>query len=1403
MQAHDASAAGLPMPFVPPSTIQPASRGPATPTVSKGPIGSRQRQFKPQTLKPAVVMSASKRDIRPKPYVLEIPSMAPIYPSKKHSDFFPWKGNHPEDQVTEAQARNGQYDRFPLGLGKVTNEHQYARNQVWPILKQKTGIRHLSDLFLEVLAKRQNYNRITAPSTFKPPPRVTLSDAKRETWLRDLANPAVSLRRLSRTIPHGVRGRALLDQCSSKNIPPTRAIWFVRCVGANELRGLKRKGASSVAFGNEAKWMKEWTGQVIQFIEKAIAECGTMVDTVWKKRMVYAIRLSAQLYSEHLLDRTAFLHWYISLLERPNLDLLPLSLLISSVYWKDLLRVRRTGHRFAEALLGKADMILQSEDRDIYLPLLRRLSVLIAEILISHRESLIIPNTWSLYRKTLESCVDRSNSNIEACLQNIIYRNNALSLGAKTKNPDTALSPQRLVIDILDSALLPFDLGKLVKDCISVMPDHSNFIDCLCEWSVTSLRVGLYRVYLAAAILRQEAKAGVPLQEPIMTFLERFSSVPGSKTKVYLLLSELVRAGKFSLPNYMRWLIARGVLRTFTSMEKDHPCHARLLAELPFAAASHHARNLRNSLLNGAGFSTVVETQYLDSAKQLVASRLGGLLSEYPPPGATSKFTNEELEYLRGLSRSQMTDIALWIRSAVRRHVVEGAPVGPNNWRDLTVEVGITAITLQQFLLVRKVLEEFSDYGILADVLKATASSDNSGVLSSIADTISYNIEVFSVLGCVNDILQLLFNRYKKLQLRRTVEKYVLASFVDLASFPVCNEDTRKQLQHDLALYDQRHPMAYSPVSDNEFLGVMQDSTADFNEELDRLLQNGSSIDKGTLTRIFETIVSRMHLLYGGKAAYNRFSATSLMKLRQLDQNNFDNLMSDWINRLFSHYSKRPPLLTIFAMLIAGSCVDLGMVVKSALQVLNDPSIGVKHSRSSAAELSAQVLELIVGESFDDCQLTGQEIYTLKRKRQAFERNAPGLLVEIIHRSIELCAAEGSFELYNRIRGLVISKPVIHHLRGMSTSQPNLLQAHLLDPLSKNSQPALLKWLRLLIDHLLDDHDSSDLTDPDSDVQVSRLLQLANDFSIRLCQLKMRIIFDGQRGCSPSSNTNITQTFFRGIVSDFKQKAAIWSDLVSVLDENCARQIRAHAEELFLQSMSFSIPLEVNENNEYLARALLAVIEATSNTNMAVPAASGSLISAALVDKLNTLVQYVMPQEDEGSSPKTREIVSSKTLISELRSWLILFLRIIILHRSAFSSTPKIGISDHSRMIVGLCALLQNEYLQSDEPLFDHVIDVITCFVDDLSEESRLAIRRFLRYKNPPPRLGYLLGNVDYPGDWLKATRAGKLMDYPVKSWELLQEPTPVMGENDTSLSLTLFRTRKSKCAKLERGKVG
>jgi hypothetical protein len=95
-----------------------------------------------------------------------------------------------------------------------------------------------------VMAQRHQNGIIPPKYTFKPPPRVILTDAKREMWLRDLTNPAVFLRKLSRTIPHGIRGKILLEQCLNKKIPNDGAIWLAKCVGANEIRAFKRKGVN-------------------------------------------------------------------------------------------------------------------------------------------------------------------------------------------------------------------------------------------------------------------------------------------------------------------------------------------------------------------------------------------------------------------------------------------------------------------------------------------------------------------------------------------------------------------------------------------------------------------------------------------------------------------------------------------------------------------------------------------------------------------------------------------------------------------------------------------------------------------------------------------------------------------------------------------------------------------------------------------------------------------------------------------------------------------------------------------------------------------------------------------------------------------------------------------------------
>lgn len=157
---------------------------------------------------------------------------------------------------------------------------------IFPALKHKSGLQSLSSVFANVLTQRRAHSHITSKPTFKPPPRVTLTDTKKETWLRDLANPSISLRRLSRTIPHGVRGKSLLEQCLSKNVPTERAVWLAKCVGANEIRAFKRKGVSgSFAMGGEVKWTRDWTVFVEQFVESIVTSCG---ESDWKDKIIYA-----------------------------------------------------------------------------------------------------------------------------------------------------------------------------------------------------------------------------------------------------------------------------------------------------------------------------------------------------------------------------------------------------------------------------------------------------------------------------------------------------------------------------------------------------------------------------------------------------------------------------------------------------------------------------------------------------------------------------------------------------------------------------------------------------------------------------------------------------------------------------------------------------------------------------------------------------------------------------------------------------------------------------------------------------------------------------------------------------------------------------------------------------------
>jgi mediator of RNA polymerase II transcription subunit 12, fungi type len=275
----------------------------------KMPMPLRRKRFAPATLRqPTSTNTApaalAKKDARPKPWSFEVPAAAPHYTkpgrnetpktfssissttantqSKGHADFFPWTGDHAEDHFSENVIRTGYFDKAPIAQTETSS----AKGALFPILKHKPGLHMLSQIFTGVLGQRRHSGQITSDSQFKLPPRVTVTDARREAWLKDLANPEIPLRKLSRTIPHGVRGKTFFDQCLNKSIPIERAVWLAKCCGSQDLRAFKRKGVGgSLMGGGEAKWIRDWTVCIEQFLEARISAVG---EGDWKVKVTYA-----------------------------------------------------------------------------------------------------------------------------------------------------------------------------------------------------------------------------------------------------------------------------------------------------------------------------------------------------------------------------------------------------------------------------------------------------------------------------------------------------------------------------------------------------------------------------------------------------------------------------------------------------------------------------------------------------------------------------------------------------------------------------------------------------------------------------------------------------------------------------------------------------------------------------------------------------------------------------------------------------------------------------------------------------------------------------------------------------------------------------------------------------------
>ncbi|KAI2617167.1 hypothetical protein GGR54DRAFT_649116 [Hypoxylon sp. NC1633] len=1385
------------------------------------PMPPRRARFVVPAKRPEPTTTASaplKKDARPKPFVLETPSVAPRYPNTGKpdttgkttttkdaalrasadlcvgcADFYPWNGGHAEDQFSDGIIRHGYFDKAPA---QSTQEPASAKAPLFPALKHKSGLHTLSTIFTSILNQRRHSGQITSASTFKPPPRVTLTDTKREIWLKDLANPAISLRRLSRTIPHGIRGKVLLDQCLNKNVPTDRAVWLAKCVGANEIRAFKRKGVNGTfVMGGEAKWIRDWTVFVEQFVETV---SNSFSENDWKAKVTYAIRLATHLYAEHLLDRDHYMDWLVSGLENSNQAKLPMWLLIIQIYWKDILKLRRHGRRLVSAILSHHSSIHYHPDRDILLPLATRLRSLVQNLFLSSPENFINPATWFKFRDCLAGLPGSSNgsSNDESrtrIFKSIDSRNDYLT----SSNAKSQPALRSIVVQLLDSICRsPLDTA-IPKRLWKTSENKFSIVRTILEWCTSLYRPGVEKVYIAAALLRSESASDIDITNAVLHFLDADPlEETARKQLVYHLVSELARSGHFSIPQYMQWLISRGGLFDPAQTAPDGPCVARLLVEIPIHSLNESMRNLRGTLLRRSSFSVEDEARDMAMAISCVKSILSIPLDPDDPLLHRKPMSLKKLSKRIELSsRSLMTTVSSWLSNDFIGGMTQNLQSGK----------GGVGLPKTSFETVRTLLEAAHDYTMLENVLTLTASYSNAELLACCADTVCLHLPVFAATGAAKSLFQTLYERLKSLLEEQGVgARPLLASLANLAPRLTGLDDVATQLQTDLIRIDRSSAAdASSPLSEN-MATQLQDAETELSEQIEKLASY-TSADRPTMERLFYAIIKKLQMYWGKSDEHQRLCCILLTRLRVFDIQHFNELMRSWVQHI-RKLTNRPRIDQLFPSLVSSGCLSLAILFATAPRSQLQATQFQPNPVGSASIYMQEVLQMLMMPFSPSPVMTSEDCYRFRIVQDHAKRNHAREIMPLIRGALAEYSVSHNQQasIPQPLEDEQTKCQLLELLRGLILVDPNAASQTLS---LKGPDPKLAALIEFWTTKLLVTHGGG------GQKSFEQVLELANEFTLPFCQVKLSLNLAIDDSNGPEASERLQAQFeqlSKAVDNAIDANNIMWTGMLPSLSSDITQHMRNRAESRFLDIIPClkSPPDDASvDRNIHMAENLLTVIDAIFRGG------SGSKVSplsGALVDKLADLWDILASRNSECASLKA----------AVLSHWLPLLFSYLTLFTSPSASAIDMsklpGGEIRARALIVLAGIVQELDSYPSSNLGQRAFDIALALVDSLPEDARLQCVRAVKDATADPRIRYLFSFAPNPAEDLmlahrekpppgiherRAMAMGmgvsmipeKLSPFVFRRWEILNEPTPNVGENDTSLSLTLFDARKIK----------
>lgn len=395
----------------------------------------------------------------------------------------------------------------------VRNESFSAHEMIYARLASPDTLQALSSWMDEAMQRRRELDRSkVSPSQYKAPSRVTLNEAKLANYVKDLADPNVPLTRLSRSVPHGFRGEKLFEMlwaggalpavanttgashfnprsvgppaqsaastpsaapAPRKSVDISRAVWFIRALGAAELSSLRNKSAATIVpeiSSNLCTWMAKQVAELSlvpaaesfstaaaspapaspsthlprtptagpSSLSRSVATahlartpsnlnpasspsftaakelCITLQNEVdeerWTAKWSYSLSLARHLHAQHLLDRSILVRWIVDAFAASNLVQLPFLLELVQEVLVFILRRRCFVRPFLNALLLQIPTLDARFDRTAAGGLRGKLMLLFRIVCETIPDALVSPRLWSEHAVTLSRLLHEMNT---------------------------------------------------------------------------------------------------------------------------------------------------------------------------------------------------------------------------------------------------------------------------------------------------------------------------------------------------------------------------------------------------------------------------------------------------------------------------------------------------------------------------------------------------------------------------------------------------------------------------------------------------------------------------------------------------------------------------------------------------------------------------------------------------------------------------------------------------------------------------------------------------------------------------------------------------------------------------------------------------------------------------------